>query len=36
MVSIEYSPNGRASCQKCRGKIQSGEVRVVSKGAPAR
>jgi len=36
MVSIEYSPNGRASCQKCRGKIASGAVRVVSKGAPAR
>ena len=26
MVSIEYSPNGRASCQKCHGKIPKGTL----------
>ncbi|KAL7535233.1 hypothetical protein ACHAXR_006356 [Thalassiosira sp. AJA248-18] len=34
MVSIEYSPNSRAHCQKCRGKINSRSVRVCAKGAP--
>lgn len=34
MVSIEYSPNGRASCRGCHQKIDEGVVRVCAKGAP--
>ena len=35
MVSIEYSPNSRAHCQKCRSKINTGSVRVCTKsGSP--
>jgi hypothetical protein len=31
MPSIEYSPNSRAGCQGCHGKIPEGKVRVGSK-----
>mmetsp|Transcript_31361 Transcript_31361/g.66013 ORF Transcript_31361/g.66013 Transcript_31361/m.66013 type:complete len:306 (+) Transcript_31361:79-996(+) len=34
MVSIEYSPNSRARCKKCRGKIDAGSIRICAKGAP--
>ena len=33
MVGIEYSPNNRAHCQKCHGKIKKGSVRVSAMAA---